>query len=227
MIESILYFGRSNCNYSNNLKKFLKKKSKKFYFIKSNKMYEKIPLKKILRNQYSYIICFRSYYILKKNLIRKATHAAINIHPSPPKYRGPGGVNYALYNNEKFFGTTCHIINEKIDSGKILDFKKIKILKKDTVETLLKKTSLASITQAKRILTLLFKDENNLKVMIKMNKKIKWSKKINKLKNLNNFYEIDINSTKKQLKKKLKATNTKKFKPFIKLHNKKFYFIDD
>ena len=60
-----------------------------------------------------------------------------------------------------------------------------------------------------------------------MNKKIKWSKKINKLKNLNNFYEIDINSTKKQLKKKLKATNTKKFKPFIKLHNKKFYFIDD
>ena len=73
-------------------------------------MYEKIPLKKILRNQYSYIICFRSYYILKKNLIRKATHAAINIHPSPPKYRGPGGVNYALYNNEKFFGVNEALI---------------------------------------------------------------------------------------------------------------------
>ena len=63
--------------------------------------------------------------------------------------------------------------------------------------------------------------------MIKMNKKIKWSKNISKIKKLNKFYEIDINSSKKQLENKLRATNTKKFKPFIKLHNKKFYFIDN
>ena len=156
MIKSILYFGRSNCIYSENLKRFLKKSSKKFYYVESNKMHEKIPLKKILKNQYSYIICFRSYYILKKDLINKATEAAINIHPSPPTYRGPGGVNYAIFNNDKFFGTTCHIINEKIDAGKIIDFQKVRLLKKDTVETLLKKTYIASIAQAKRILNLLF-----------------------------------------------------------------------
>jgi methionyl-tRNA formyltransferase len=225
MIKSILYFGRSNCIYSENLKRFLKKSSKKFYYVESNKMYEKIPLKKILKNQYSYIICFRSYYILKKNLINKATVAAINIHPSPPTYRGPVGVNYAIFNNDKFFGTTCHIINEKIDAGKIIDFQKVRLLKKDTVETLLKKTYIASIAQAKRILNLLFKDKNNLKIMIKMNKKIKWSKRINKLKNLNKFYEIDKNISKKQLEKKLKATNTKNFKPYIKIHNKKFFYI--
>ena len=227
MIKSVLYFGRNNCNYSNSLMNFLKERSKKFYFVKSNKMYEKIPLKKILRNQYSYIICFRSYYILKKNLIKRAQYAAINIHPSTPKYRGSGGVNYSLYYNDKFFGTTCHIINEKIDSGKILDFKKVKISKKETVETLLKKTYLASLTQAKRVLNLLFKDENNLNILIKKNKKIKWSKKINKLKDLNDFYEININSSKKQLENKLRATNTKNFKPYVKLHDKKFYFIDN
>lgn len=227
MIKSILYFGRNKCKYSNSLMDFLKKRSKKFYYVKSNKMHEKIPLKKILRNQYSYIICFRSYYILKKNLIKRAKYAAINIHPSTPKYRGPGGVNYSLYRNEKFFGTTCHIINEKIDSGKILDFKKVKIVKKDTVETLLKKSYLASLMQAKRVLNLLFENENNLNIMIKKNKKIKWSKKINKLKDLNKFYEININSSKKQVENKLRATITKNFKPYVKLHNKKFYFIDN
>jgi|TARA_Y100000294_G_C8463868_1_gene299831 methionyl-tRNA formyltransferase len=195
--------------------------------VESNKMREKIPLRKILRNQYSYIICFRSYYILKKNLINRATHAAINIHPSPPKYRGPGGVNYALFKNEKFFGSTCYIINEKIDAGKIIDFKKVKLTKKDTVDTVLKKTYAVSLAQAKRVFSLLFKDKNNLKIMLKMNKKIKWSKKISKLKDLNKFYEIDIKSTKKQLEKKLKATNTKNFKPYITLHNKRFYYNDD
>ncbi len=227
MIKSILYFGRNNCVYSNNLKRFLKKKSKKFYYVKSNKMNEKIPLKKITRNKYTYIVCFRSYYILKKNLIKRATHAAINFHPSPPKYRGSGGVNYALFNKEKFFGSTCHIINEKIDAGRIIDFKKIKLSKNDTVESLLKKTYKTSLIQAKRVFKLLFKNQNNLNVMIKMNKNVKWSKNISKIKKLNKFYEIDINSSKKQLENKLRATNTKNFKPYIKLHNKKFYFIDD
>ena len=227
MIKSILYFGRNNCNYSDNLKKFLKKHKKKFYYIESKKMYEKIPLKRLLRNKYSYIICFRSYYILKKNLINRAIHAAINVHPSPPKYRGPGGVNYALYKNEKFFGSTCYIINEKIDNGKILDVKKIKIVKNETVNTLLKKTYTMSLKQAKKLFGLLFKNKKNINSMLKKNKKLKWSKKINRLKDLDKFYKIDVRSTKKQLENKLRATNTKNFKPFIMLHNRKFYYKDN
>ena len=191
------------------------------------KMYEKIPLKRLLRNKYSYIICFRSYYILKKNLINRAIHAAINVHPSPPKYRGPGGVNYALYKNEKFFGSTCYIINEKIDNGKILDVKKIKIVKNETVNTLLKKTYTMSLKQAKKLFGLLFKNKKNINSMLKKNKKLKWSKKINRLKDLDKFYKIDVRSTKKQLENKLRATNTKNFKPFIMLHNRKFYYKDN
>ena len=53
-----------------------------------------------------------------------------------------------------------------------------------------------------------------------MNKKIKWSKRINKLKISINFTKL-IKIFQKQ-PKKLKATNTKNFKPYIKIHNKNF-----
>ena len=52
--------------------------------------------------------------------------AAINLHPGSPKYRGIGCLNYALYNKEKKFGFTIHLISKKIDCGKILNVKIIR-----------------------------------------------------------------------------------------------------
>ena len=42
-------------------------------------------------------------------------------------------------NNEKFSGCTVHFVNSKLDSGKIILQKKVKITKKDTFKTLKKK----------------------------------------------------------------------------------------
>ena len=39
------------------------------------------------------------------------------------------------------------------------------------------------------------------------------------MKSLNKFYEIKKNVKEKDLKKKLRATITKKHKPYVKLHN--------
>ena len=52
-----------------------------------------------------------------------------------------GGANYAIYNEDRYFGCTCHLIeNQKIDSGKIIHVKKFIIRKKPTLPYLLKKT---------------------------------------------------------------------------------------
>ncbi len=118
-----LFFGKNNDAHSNKVKILLRKNSKKFYFIKSHKRGEKLK-KKFLTKNYDYIFCFKSYYILKKNLLKRAKIAAINFHPGPPEYRGTGCVNYAIYENAKFYGCTAHLISEKIDKGKIIDVKK-------------------------------------------------------------------------------------------------------
>jgi len=222
MFDSILYFGRKNCSHSKKLKLALKKKSRKFYYIESNDFGEKFDTKKIKNLNFDFIFSFRSRYILKEELINKCKVAPINFHPGPPEYRGPGGINYALYENSKFYGCTAHIINEKIDNGAILNIKKFSLKQSDTVETSLKKTYDLMIKQAFYIINLLSKNSNNLNKLIEKNKNIKWSKKITKLKDLSNFYKINKNISKTELKKKIRATNTKNFKPYVTLHNKKF-----
>jgi len=54
--------------------------------------------------------------------------------------------------------------------------------------------------------------------------KAKWSKKLYTKKDLENLYSIDKDITKNKLMKILKSTITKKFKPYISIHKKKFYF---
>ena len=222
MIDSLLCFARKGCSYSKRLKIFLKSRTKKLYYIEIDRGDRKISLKKYLKRNYSYIICFRSHYILKRNLINKAKIAAINYHPGTPNYRGIGCVNYALYNNAKYYGSTCHLINEKIDNGKILNIQKFKLKKDDSVDSTLEKTYGMMLLQAKFTLNYLFKDHHNLEKLMKENKNIKWSNKLNKLIHLNKFYEINKNIKKNDFLNKIRASNTDKFKPYINLHGKKF-----
>ena len=226
MLGSVLFFGRKNCLHSNKIKRFLKSKSKKFFYLESSFLGEKLNIKKFEQINFNYIFCFRSFYVLKKKLINNCEIAAINFHPGTPKYRGVGCVNFALYNNEKFYGCTSHIINQKIDHGTILDVQKFQISKKDTVESCLNKTYKIMFKQALKIINLLIKQDKNLGKLIKKNRHIKWSKKLTTRKDLEKLYSIDKKASKKQLKKIIRATNTNLFKPHISFHNKRF-LLDD
>jgi phosphoribosylglycinamide formyltransferase-1 len=84
------------------------------------------------------IICLAGFMrILSAKFINKYKGKIINIHPSLlPKYKGLNTHQRALDNKEKYSGCTVHIVNSKLDSGKIILQKKIKILKNDTAEKL-------------------------------------------------------------------------------------------
>ena len=86
-------------------------------------------------------ICLAGFMkILSKNFIRKFKGNIVNIHPSLlPKYKGLNTHKRALKNKEKFAGCTVHYVTIKVDSGKIILQKKVKIKKKDTVNSLKKK----------------------------------------------------------------------------------------
>ena len=86
-------------------------------------------------------ICLAGFMkVLSKNFIRKFKGKIVNIHPSLlPKYKGLNTHKRALKNKEKFSGCTVHYVTIKLDSGKIILQKKVKIKKKDTVNSLKKK----------------------------------------------------------------------------------------
>ena len=87
------------------------------------------------------IICLAGFMmILTANFIRKFKGKIINIHPSLlPKYKGLNTHQRALDNKEKFSGCTVHFVNSRLDAGKIILQKKVKIFKKDTSKKLSKR----------------------------------------------------------------------------------------
>ena len=219
----ILFIGKANDCYSSKYYLYLKKNFKYVSVIYNNLINHTQIKRQIKYWKGDYIICFRSNYLFKKNEIRKPSKNIINFHPGPPQYRGIGCVNFAIMNNEKKYGSTVHLIDsEKIDYGKIVDVFLWKIKRDLSIDEILSKTYEKQFYQLKRIVEYIKKD--NLEFLIKKNKKYKWSKKLYTKKKLNNLYLIDTNVKKKYFKKILKATITKKFKPYIFIYGKKFVY---
>ena len=78
--------------------------------------------------------------ILSKKIISIYKNRILNIHPSLlPKYKGLNTHKRVIKNKEKFTGCTVHLVNSKLDSGKIILQKKIKVFKKDNQHSLAKR----------------------------------------------------------------------------------------
>ena len=86
-------------------------------------------------------ICLAGFMkILSKNFIKRFKGKIINIHPSLlPKYKGLNTHERVINNNENISGCSVHYVTAKLDSGKIIMQKKVKISKKDTAISLRKK----------------------------------------------------------------------------------------
>lgn len=87
------------------------------------------------------LICLAGFMkILSKTFIQKFNEKILNIHPSLlPKYKGINTHERVIKNKENFSGCTVHYVNSKLDSGRIILRKKIKLIKKETPQTLAKK----------------------------------------------------------------------------------------
>ncbi len=107
----------------------------------SNKRNFENRLLKLLKKNDVDLICLAGFMkILSGSFIDKFSRPILNIHPSLlPKYKGLNTHRKAIQNKDKYSGATVHIVNKKIDSGKIILQKKVKILKSDNEESLEKK----------------------------------------------------------------------------------------
>ena len=119
--------------------KIYKIKKKIFNFKKKN-LAEKKILEELNKNRIS-LICLAGFMkILSKNFIKRFKGKILNIHPSLlPKFKGLNTHERAIINKEKYSGCTVHYVNSKLDSGKIIIQKRVKINKNETPKTLAKK----------------------------------------------------------------------------------------
>ena len=106
---------------------------KKIISFKKGKIAEKKSLIVLNKRNIKFICLAGFMKILSKNFIKKFKGKIVNIHPSYlPKYKGLNTSVRALRNNEKFSGCTVHYVSSKLDSGKIILQKKVRITKNET-----------------------------------------------------------------------------------------------
>jgi formyltetrahydrofolate-dependent phosphoribosylglycinamide formyltransferase len=116
-------------------------KISKKVFNYNNKIIAEKKIISEIKNKKIKLICLAGFMrILSKDFIQTFKGKILNIHPSLlPKYKGLDTHQRALLNREKYSGCTVHIVNSKLDSGKIILQKKVKITKSDTNKSLAKK----------------------------------------------------------------------------------------
>ena len=118
--------------------KIYKIRKKVFNF--KNNFSEKKVIHELKKNNIN-LICLAGFMkILSKSFVKNFKGKILNIHPSLlPKYKGLNTHERAIRNKDKYSGCTVHFVNSRLDSGKIIIQKKVRINKLDTPQTLAKK----------------------------------------------------------------------------------------
>ena len=112
----------------------------KYFSDRNKKKFERRCLFEIKKRKIKFLCLAGFMKILSSSFINNFGHKIINIHPSLlPKYKGLDTHKRVLKNNEKYSGCTVHFVTPKLDSGKIVLQKKIRIEENETLISLKKK----------------------------------------------------------------------------------------
>jgi methionyl-tRNA formyltransferase len=100
------------------------------------------------------VLSFLSPWIVPAEVLAKSD-LALNFHPGSCDYPGIGCYNFALYEEVAFFGSVCHYMLPKVDSGEVISETRFPVTADDRVETLKLRTMQAMLEQFKEITNLM------------------------------------------------------------------------
>lgn len=169
------------------------------------------------------LISFNYPLIIPKQLIERC-ELAINFHPAPlPDYRGTSPTSWGILKDEKTWAVSCHLLDEGIDSGDIIDLDYFDIDKR-------------YIKTGKDLSEYCW---NRLEVLLKkIIRKIEAGESLSTKKNvsvescytremLNSIKEVNQCNSAEEISKRIKALWYPPFEgAYIILDGKKFYLID-
>ena len=163
--------------------------------------------------------------IYRKYFLEMASKAAINIHPGPPEYGGFAPYSFAIYNDERQYGVTTHIMEPKVDTGKIISVKRFDMPFNPTVSVL------REITMSHLLLELLCLIKNLGNAVINVGDFIpsdqwtnvgKWTRE-----EVDKLMCLQTCMTEDELDRRFRATNYNQFKPYFAFEGKKFVYEGD
>ena len=147
------------------------------------------------------LISYISPWIIPSEILAKTKKWNLNFHPGPPEYPGIGCFNFAIYDSAKEYGVTSHLMERKVDTGKIISVKRFPLLESYSVFDLSLKTY-----------DVLF--EIFLEVMdsVKRNQELpvckeSWKRNPYTRRDLEDLCSIEVYMKEKEIKRRIKATS--------------------
>lgn len=167
-----------------------------------------------------YVFSYLSPWIIKKQILNNAKIAAINWHPGPPEYPGIGCTNFAIYNEERTFGMTCHHMAQKVDTGSIIEVRRFDVLENDTVFSITQKCYALILNSFYDIIGQISNNE-----VLPVSEEA-WQRKPYTRKELDQLSEVDPEMEVTEIDKRIKATTYDRPWAFVNIKGRKFYYKD-
>lgn len=165
-----------------------------------------------------YIISYLSRWVIPQELLDRAKKAAINFHPASPEYPGIGCNNFALYEDAKEYGVTCHHMASKVDTGNIIAVKRFPISPEDNVEILLKHTYENQIALFFEIATLMAEGKEL------PTSPEKWTRPPFSRKQFNELFKITPEMSADEVQRRIRAISYGPWQPYIEIHGHRFEY---
>jgi len=165
-----------------------------------------------------YIISYLSRWVVPADLLARAKRAAINFHPASPEYPGIGCNNFALYEDAKEYGATCHHMASKVDTGAIIAVKRFPVYPDDNVESLLKRTYEHQIELFFEIAGMIAKGKE-LPVSDE-----KWTRPPFTRIQFNELFRITPEMSKEEIARRVRAISYKHWQPYVEIEGYRFEY---
>jgi methionyl-tRNA formyltransferase len=177
------------------------------------------PLSEDIRKwEGDYIISYLSRWIVPQELLDQARIAAINFHPASPEYPGIGCNNFALYEDAKEYGVTCHHMAGRVDTGRIIKVRRFPVYPSDGVEEILKRTYENQIALFFEIAQLMA-EGGELPASAET-----WTRPPFSRKQFDELFRITADMSQQEIARRVRAVSYKNWQPYIELGGFKFEY---
>ena len=162
-----------------------------------------------------FLISVQYHEILKSKTLKRVKGMSINLHMAPlPEYRGCNQFSFAIYNRERAFGTTLHVLDEI----------RFPIEDDDDVESLYLRTFEFSKELFKRSIFNIMNGEFKTRSQIELSKTRKSN--IYYRKDIESIKKLDFGNKTDEVYLKVKATSKIGFTPpFAEVNGEKLYVL--
>ncbi len=165
-----------------------------------------------------YIVSYLSRWVVPEALLKRARKAAINFHPASPQYPGIGCNNFALYEDAKEYGVTCHHMATKVDTGRIIAVRRFPVYAEDDVAALLKRTYENQLALFFEIAAIMAEGRE-----LPLSEE-RWTRPPFTRKEFNELFRITPDMPRDEIARRIRAVSYRHWQPYIEIQGYRFEF---